>query len=40
MMPQFLLSTPNEAHLLQINNNLLTENTERTQNEQVYFAWQ
>jgi hypothetical protein len=31
MMAQFLPSTPNEAHLLHINNNLLAENTTRTQ---------
>jgi hypothetical protein len=41
MMAQFLLSTPNEAHLLQINSNLLAENTAWTQNEQhLYSAWQ
>jgi multidrug resistance efflux pump len=41
MMAQFLPSTPNEAHLHQINNNLLAENTARTQNEQqLYSAWQ
>jgi hypothetical protein len=41
MMAQFLPSTPNEAHLLQINNSLLAENTARTQNEQqLYSAWQ
>jgi hypothetical protein len=41
MMAQFLPSAPNEAHLLQINNNLLAENTARTQNEQqLYSAWQ
>jgi hypothetical protein len=40
MMAQFLQSTPNEAHLLQISNNLLAENTARTQNEQLYSAWQ
>jgi hypothetical protein len=40
MMAQFLPSTPNEEHLLQINNNLLGENTARTQNKQLYSAWQ
>jgi hypothetical protein len=41
MMAQFLRFTPNEAHLVQINNNLLAENTARTQNEpQLYSAWQ
>jgi hypothetical protein len=41
MMVQFLPSTPNEVHLLQINNGLLAENTARTQNEQqLYSAWQ
>jgi DNA repair ATPase RecN len=40
MMAQFLPSTPNEAHLLQINISLLAENTARTQNEQLYSAWQ
>jgi hypothetical protein len=41
MMAQFLLSTPNEANLLQINNNLLVENTARSQNEQhIYSVWQ
>jgi hypothetical protein len=40
-MALFLSSTPNEAHLLQIDNNLLAENTARTQNEQpLYSAWQ
>jgi hypothetical protein len=38
-MMQFLPSTPNEAHLFQINK-LLAENTARTQNEQLYPAWQ
>jgi hypothetical protein len=38
-MMQFLPSPPNEAHLLQINN-LLAENTARTQNEQLYSARQ
>jgi homoaconitase/3-isopropylmalate dehydratase large subunit len=40
MMAQFLPSTPNEAHLLQINSNLLAEITARTQNKQLYSAWQ
>jgi hypothetical protein len=41
MMAQFLPSTRNEAHLLQINSNLLPENTARTQNEQqLYCTWQ
>jgi hypothetical protein len=40
MMAQFLPSMPNEVRLLQINNNLLAENAARTQNEQLYFAWQ
>jgi hypothetical protein len=41
MTAQFLSSMPNEAHLLQINNNLLAKNTARTQNEQqLYSAWQ
>jgi hypothetical protein len=41
MMTQFLPRTPNEVHLVQINNNLLAENTARTQNEQqLYYAWQ
>jgi hypothetical protein len=41
MMAQFLPCTPNEAHLVQINNNLLAENTARTQNEQqLYSCWQ
>jgi hypothetical protein len=40
-MKYFLPSTPDEAHLLQINNNLSAENTARTQNEQqLYSAWQ
>jgi seryl-tRNA synthetase len=40
-MAQFLPSTPNEVHLLQINNSLLAENLARTQNEQqLYSAWQ
>jgi hypothetical protein len=40
-MTSFLPSTPNEAHLLQINNNLLAENTARTQDEeQLHSAWQ
>jgi hypothetical protein len=40
-MVKYLLSAPNEVHLLQINNNLLAENTARTQNEQrLYPAWQ
>jgi hypothetical protein len=40
-MAQFLPSTRSETHLLQINNNLLVENTARTQNEQqLYSAWQ
>jgi hypothetical protein len=41
MMAQFLPSMSNEAHLLQINNNLLAENSAKTQNEQqLYSAWQ
>jgi DNA repair ATPase RecN len=33
--------TPNEAQLFQISNNLFTENTARSQNEQqLYAAWQ
>jgi homoaconitase/3-isopropylmalate dehydratase large subunit len=41
MMVQFLQSTPNEAHLLQINKNLVAEITARTQNvQQLYSAWQ
>jgi hypothetical protein len=41
MMVLFLPSTPNEAHLLQIANNLLAENTAMTQNEQqLYSVWQ
>jgi hypothetical protein len=41
MKAQFLPSTPNEAHLLQLKNNLLAGNTARTQNEQqLYSAWQ
>jgi hypothetical protein len=41
MMAQPFPSTPNEAQLLQINNNLFTENTARSQNEQqLYAAWQ
>jgi hypothetical protein len=41
MMAQFLPSMPNEAHLFQINNSLLAENTARMQNEQqLYSAWQ
>jgi hypothetical protein len=40
-MKRFLPSAPNGAHLLQINNNLLAENTARTQDEeQLYSAWQ
>jgi hypothetical protein len=40
-MAQFLPTTTNKAHLLQINSNLLAENTARTQNEQqLYSAWQ
>jgi hypothetical protein len=40
-MAQFFPTTTNEAHLLQINSNLLAENTARTQNEQqLYSAWQ
>jgi hypothetical protein len=38
-LAQFLPSTPTEANLLQTNNNLLAENTARTQNEQLYSAW-
>jgi hypothetical protein len=33
VMTQFLRSKLNEAHLLQINNSFLAENTARTQNE-------
>jgi hypothetical protein len=41
MMALIFPSTPNEAQLLQINNNLFTENTARSQNEeQLYAAWQ
>jgi hypothetical protein len=40
MMAQSLPSMPNEEHLLQIYNNLLAEITARTQNEQLYSAWQ
>jgi hypothetical protein len=40
MMAQLFPCTPNEAQLLQINNNLFTENTARSQNEQLYTAWQ
>jgi hypothetical protein len=41
MMAQFLPFTPNEVHLLQINNSLLAENTARMQSEQqLYSAWQ
>lgn len=40
-MAQFVPSTPNEAQLLQISNNLFAENTARSQNEQqLYAAWQ
>lgn len=40
-MAQFVPSTPNEAQLLQISNNLFAENTARSQNkQQLYAAWQ
>jgi hypothetical protein len=41
MKTQLLQFTFNEAHLLEINNNLLEENATRTRNEQqLYAAWQ
>jgi hypothetical protein len=41
MIAQLFPSTLKEAHLLQINNHLVTENTARSQNEQQFYAaWQ
>jgi hypothetical protein len=38
MMAHFLPSMPNEAHLHEINNSLLAENTPREQNEQQLYT--